>query len=99
MVGGIKVTETSSDLAIVASIVSSLRDKVVSQEAFFFGELGLNGEIRPVANGHARLNDAAKHGFKKAVIPKANAPKKAITGLEIHAVSTLSEALDILFVI
>lgn len=99
VVGGIRVTETSSDLAIVASIVSSLRNKVVAQDAFFFGELGLNGEIRPVANGHARLNDAAKHGFKKAVIPKANAPKKAITGLEIHGVSNLSEALDILFVI
>jgi DNA repair protein RadA/Sms len=97
VVGGIRVTETSSDLAIVASIVSSLRNKVVSQDAFFFGELGLNGEIRPVANGHARLNDAAKHGFKKAVIPKANAPKKPIAGLEIHAVSTLSEVLDILF--
>jgi DNA repair protein RadA/Sms len=99
VVGGIRVTETSSDLAIVASIVSSLRNKIVSQEAFFFGELGLNGEIRPVANGHARLNDAAKHGFKKAVIPKANAPKKAISGLEVYGVSTLTEALDILFVI
>ena len=64
---------------------------------FFFGELGLNGEIRPVANGHARLNDAAKHGFKKAVIPKANVPKKAIADLEIHGVSNLSEVLDILF--
>ena len=93
VVGGIRVTETSSDLAIVASIVSSLRNKVVSQEAFFFGELGLNA----VANGHARLNDAAKHGFKKAVIPKGNAPKKAIAGLEIHAVTTLTEMLNILF--
>lgn len=99
VVGGIRVTETSSDLAIIVSIVSSLRNKVVAQDAFFFGELGLNGEIRPVANGHARLNDAAKHGFKKAVIPKANAPKKAIAGLEIYGVSTLTEALDILFVI
>ena len=96
VVGGIKVTETSSDLAIVVGIVSSLRDKVIPHDAFFFGEIGLSGEIRPVANGHARLNDAAKHGFKKAVIPKANAPKTPVKGLEIHAVSTLSEALDIL---
>lgn len=96
VVGGIKVTETSSDLAIVVGVVSSLRDKVIPHDAFFFGEIGLSGEIRPVANGHARLNDAAKHGFKKAVIPKANAPKKAIEGLEIHGVSTLSEALGIL---
>jgi DNA repair protein RadA/Sms len=97
VVGGIRVSETSSDLAIVACIVSSLRNKVVSQEAFFFGELGLNGEIRPVANGHARLNDAAKHGFKKAVIPKANTPKNAIPGLTIYGVTTLMEMLDILF--
>ena len=95
VVGGIKVTETSSDLAIVVGIVSSLRNKVIAHDAFFFGEIGLNGEIRPVANGHARLNDAAKHGFKKAIIPKANAPKKPIEGLEIYPVSTLSEALGI----
>ncbi|MDP1773573.1 MAG: DNA repair protein RadA [Methylobacter sp.] len=96
VVGGIKVTETSSDLAIVVGVVSSLRDKVIPHDVFFFGEIGLSGEIRPVANGHARLNDAAKHGFKKAVIPKANVPKKSIDGLEIHGVSTLSEALGIL---
>ncbi len=95
VVGGIKVTETSSDLAIVISVVSSLRDKVVPHDMFFFGEIGLSGEIRPVANGHARLNDAAKHGFKKAVIPKANAPKTPIKGLEIRDVSTISEALDV----
>ncbi|MEY3189892.1 MAG: repair protein RadA repair protein Sms, partial [Pseudomonadota bacterium] len=94
--GGIKVTETSSDLAIVVGVVSSLKDKVIPHDVFFFGEIGLSGEIRPVANGHARLNDAAKHGFKKAVIPKANVPKTAIKGLEILGVSTLSEALVIL---
>ena len=96
VVGGIKVTETSSDLAIVIGVVSSLKDKVIPHDAFFFGEIGLSGEIRPVANGHARLNDAAKHGFKKAIIPKANVPKTPIKGLEIHGVSILSEALDIL---
>ncbi|HEY8157424.1 MAG TPA: DNA repair protein RadA [Methylobacter sp.] len=95
VVGGIKVTETSSDLAIVVGVVSSLKDKIIPHDAFFFGEIGLSGEIRPVANGHARLNDAAKHGFKKAVIPKANIPKKPIEGLEIHGVSMLSEALDV----
>ncbi|MDP2903492.1 MAG: DNA repair protein RadA [Methylovulum sp.] len=95
VVGGIKVTETGSDLAIVIGVVSSLRNKVIPQDMFFFGEIGLSGEIRPVANGHARLNDAAKHGFKKAVIPKANAPKHAIQGLQVHAVATLAEALDV----
>ena len=96
VVGGIKVTETSSDLAIVVGVVSSLKDKVIPHDVFFFGEIGLSGEIRPVANGHARLNDAAKHGFKKAVIPKANVPKTAIKGLDILGVSTLSEAVVIL---
>lgn len=96
VVGGIKVTETSSDLAIVVGVVSSLKDKVIPHDVFFFGEIGLSGEIRPVANGHARLNDAAKHGFKKAVIPKSNVPKAAIKGLQILGVSTLSEALSML---
>ncbi|MDO8938056.1 MAG: DNA repair protein RadA [Methylicorpusculum sp.] len=96
VVGGIKVTETSSDLAIVISIVSSLRDKIIPHNMLFFGELGLNGEIRPVANGYARLNDAAKHGFKAAVIPKANAPKKPIADLKIYPVATLSDALTVL---
>ncbi len=94
VVGGIKVTETASDLAILVSVVSSLKNKVIPHDVVFFGEIGLNGEIRPVANGFARLNEAAKHGFKKAVIPKANAPKVAINGLTISAVSTVSEALD-----
>jgi len=94
VVGGIKVTETASDLAILVGVVSSLKDKIIPHDVVFFGEIGLNGEIRPVANGHARLNEAAKHGFKKAVIPKANAPKERIKGLEISAVSTVSEALD-----
>jgi DNA repair protein RadA/Sms len=95
VVGGIKVSETSSDLAIVVGIVSSFRNKIVPHDTFFFGEIGLSGEIRPVANGQSRLNDAAKHGFKIAVIPKANVPKKRIEGLQIYPVTTLSEALDV----
>ncbi|MDD5275263.1 MAG: DNA repair protein RadA [Methylovulum sp.] len=96
VVGGIKVAETSSDLAIVVGVVSSLKNKVIPHSMFFFGEIGLAGEIRPVANGYARLNDAAKHGFTKAVIPKANAPKQPIEGLQIYAVATLSEALGVI---
>ena len=94
VVGGIKVSETASDLAIIVGVVSSLKDRVIPHEVVFFGEIGLNGEIRPVANGYARLNEAAKHGFKKAVIPKANAPKVPVKGLKICAVSTVAEALD-----
>lgn len=93
VVGGIKVSETASDLAILVGIISSLKDKKIPHHVVFFGEVGLNGEIRPVANGQARLNEVAKHGFKKAVIPTANAPKNAIKGLEISVVSNVSEAL------
>ncbi|MEO1880096.1 MAG: DNA repair protein RadA [Methylococcales bacterium] len=96
VVGGIKVTETASDLAIIVGVVSSLKDKAIPHDMVFFGEIGLNGEIRPVANGFARLNEAEKHGFKQAVIPKANAPKTKMKGLKIIAVSTVQEALAVL---
>lgn len=96
VVGGIKVTETGSDLAIVMGVVSSLKNRPIPQDALFFGELGLSGEIRPVANGHARLNDAAKHGFKKAVVAKGNAPKQKLPGLEVFAIGTLAAALTVL---
>lgn len=95
VVGGIKVTETSSDLAILLSIVSSLKNRPIAHDVFCFGEVGLNGEIRPVANGHARLNEASKHGFKRAIIPKANAPKEKLQGLTIHAVKNIAEALQV----
>jgi DNA repair protein RadA/Sms len=96
VVGGIKVTETSSDLAIMIGVVSSLKDTVIPYDVVFFGEVGLSGEIRPVANGHARLNEAAKHGFKRAVIPKANKPKQAVRGLTINAVANIQDALAVL---
>jgi DNA repair protein RadA/Sms len=96
VVGGIKITETSSDLAIVASVVSSLKNKVIPQQVLIFGELGLSGEIRAVGNGQARLGDAVKHGFKIAVIPKANAPKTLIAGMQVYAVATLAEALEVM---
>jgi DNA repair protein RadA/Sms len=96
VVGGIRITETSSDLAIVIGIVSSLKNKVIPRDVIFMGEIGLSGEIRPVANGQLRLSDAAKHGFKKAVIPKANIPKKPIDGLKIYPVMDLAESLEII---
>ncbi|MGR8929244.1 MAG: DNA repair protein RadA [Gammaproteobacteria bacterium] len=96
VVGGIKVSETSTDLAIVVGVVSSLKDKIIPYDTVFFGEVGLNGEIRPVANGHARLNEAAKHGFKRAVIPKGNKPRETIENLTIHAVSNIQETLTVL---
>jgi DNA repair protein RadA/Sms len=93
VVGGVRVTETSADLAVILAIVSSFQDKALNQELVVFGEVGLAGEIRPVPNGQQRLQEAAKHGFTRAIVPKANAPKQAIKGMQVIPVSRLSEAL------
>jgi DNA repair protein RadA/Sms len=96
VVGGVKVTETSADLPLLLAIVSSFKDRVLPRELVVFGEIGLAGEIRPVPSGQERLQEAAKHGFTRAIVPKANAPKQAIAGMQVIAVSKLSEALDAL---
>ena len=96
VVGGVRVNETSVDLALLLAIVSSLRDKPLPRDLVVFGEVGLAGEIRPVPNGQERLREAAKHGFKRAIIPKDNAPKAGIKGMELIAVSKLGEALNAL---
>lgn len=92
VVGGVKVSETGSDLALLAAVVSSLRDKVFDPETVIFGEVGLAGEIRPVQNGQERLKEAVKHGFKRAIVPFSNAPKLAID-MEIEPVKHLQEML------
>ncbi|RAU17373.1 DNA repair protein RadA [Nitrincola tibetensis] len=94
VVGGVKVLETSADLALLLAIVSSFRDQPLSQDLIVFGEVGLSGEIRPVPNGQERIREAAKHGFKRAIVPKANVPKEPIAGLQIIGVARLSDALD-----
>jgi len=94
IVGGVRITETAADLAVLLAVLSSLRDKTMAQDLVAFGEVGLAGEIRPVPNGQDRLREAAKHGFRCAIAPKANVPKKAIPGLEVIAVERLSDALD-----
>ncbi|PVY70387.1 DNA repair protein RadA/Sms [Tamilnaduibacter salinus] len=96
VVGGVKVTETSGDLALLAAIVSSFRDRTLPQDLVIFGEVGLSGEIRPVPSGQERIYEAAKHGFRHALAPKANAPRKAIDGMRVIPVTRLSEALDAL---
>lgn len=95
-VGGIRVNETSADLAVILGIVSSYRDVVIPHDLFVFGEVGLSGEIRPVPNGESRIQEAGKHGFKKAILPKANLPKRPPAGMEIIGVGTISETLDVL---
>lgn len=96
VVGGVKVLETGVDLALVLAIVSSINDKPLPADLVIFGELGLAGEIRPVPNGQERLREAAKHGFKRAVVPMANVPKSGIPGMQIQGVSKLSEALQVI---
>ena len=93
VVGGVKVNETSADLALLLAIVSSFRNRILSPELVVFGEVGLSGEIRPVPSGQERLYEAAKHGFKKAIVPFSNRPKSKLEGMEVIAVKNLSEAL------
>ncbi|MBV1919268.1 MAG: DNA repair protein RadA, partial [Pseudomonadales bacterium] len=94
VVGGVKVLETGSDMAVLVAVMSSLRNLALDNHLIVFGEVGLSGEIRPVPNGQDRLKEAAKHGFKRAIVPKANAPKDPIDGMEVVGVSWLSEALE-----
>lgn len=94
-VGGVKIAETAADLAVLLSVVSSLKEKPLPAKMIAFGEVGLTGEIRPVQNGQERLKEAVKHGFTHAVIPHANCPKKSISGLEIVGVKQLKDTLSI----
>jgi DNA repair protein RadA/Sms len=94
VVGGVRVSETAADLAVLLAVTSSFRDKPLPEQLIVFGEVGLSGELRPVPNGQERLQEAAKHGFRRAIIPTANQPKKALQGLEVTAVSRLSQLLD-----
>ncbi|MSR14684.1 MAG: DNA repair protein RadA [Gammaproteobacteria bacterium] len=93
IVGGVRVTETGGDLAVVMAVVSSLRDRPLKSDLVMFGEIGLAGEIRPVQGGLERLREAAKHGFKRAIVPKANVSKTSPEGIQVIGVSRLAEAL------
>ncbi|MFQ6023880.1 MAG: DNA repair protein RadA [Acidiferrobacterales bacterium] len=94
--GGMRITETAADLAVMVATVSSLGDRPVGRELIAFGEIGLAGELRPVQRGQERLREAAKLGFKCALIPAANRPKKADARIEVFPVKRLAEALEII---
>jgi DNA repair protein RadA/Sms len=96
VVGGVKVLETSADLAVLLAVVSSLQNRALPRELVVFGEVGLSGEIRPVPSGQERIAEAAKHGFTRAIVPRANAPKTSPRGMEVTPVDKLSDALDAL---
>lgn len=95
-VGGVKITEPAADLAVMLAIQSSLRGKPLPQGFIAFGEVGLAGEVRPAPKGQERLREAAKLGFSVAVVPRANAPKRAIEGMTIDAVERIDEAVELL---
>ncbi len=95
-VGGVRISEPAADLAVMLAITSSLRGRPLPKGFLAFGEVGLAGEVRPAPRGQERLKEAAKLGFSVAVVPKANAPKKPIEGLTIHAVERVEEALQVL---
>jgi DNA repair protein RadA/Sms len=93
VVGGIRVSEPAADLAVVLASLSSLRDQPFPADTVVFGELGLAGEVRPVPHGEERLREAAKHGFKRAIVPMANKPRDDI-GIKVIGVSRLQQAID-----
>ena len=95
-VGGVKITEPASDLAVLMAVASSLSDRPLPAGTVIFGEVGLTGEIRPIPRGQDRLKEAAKLGFSMAIIPKANAPKTPIEGLDVKAVDRLTDALAVI---
>jgi DNA repair protein RadA/Sms len=96
-VGGIEIHETAWDLPVVIALASSLRDAALPAHLVAFGELGLTGEVRPVPYGDERLREAQAQGFKVALVPRDNAPRKPPAGLTVHAVSTVAEALAAAF--
>ena len=96
VVGGIRITETSADLAIVAAVRSTLGTRPVDRGLVVFGEVGLAGEIRPVAGGEDRVREAAKHGFSRAIVPSANVPRHGPRGIEVIGVGRVERALELI---
>ena len=97
VVGGLKIAETSADLPTLLAVVSSFREKPCRADLVSFGELGLAGEVRPVRFGEERIAAAAKQGFKLALVPRLNVPRKKPQGIEVIGVSRLSEAIEVVF--
>jgi DNA repair protein RadA/Sms len=94
VVGGIEISETAWDLPVLVALASSLNDRAVASHLVVFGEIGLTGEVRPVAYGDERLKEAQAQGFRSAIVPKDNAPRRAPAGMNVIGVSRISEALE-----
>jgi DNA repair protein RadA/Sms len=97
VVGGVRIVETAADLPVLLAALGSLRDRPLPRDMVSFGEVGLAGEIRPVPYGEERLREAAKHGFRRAIVPAANAPRAGLEGLEVVPVKRLGEAIEAAF--
>ncbi len=95
-VGGVRIAEPAADLAVSLAVVSSLTDRPIPAKVAVFGEVGLAGEVRPAPRGQERLREAAKLGFEKIIVPRANHPKAKISGLEVLAVERVDQAVQLL---
>jgi DNA repair protein RadA/Sms len=93
VVGGMQITDTGWDLPVVLALASSLKDRPLDRSLIAFGELGLTGEVRPVAYGEERLREAQKQGFRRAIVPRDNAPRRPLEGLEVRLVTRVDDAL------
>ena len=92
-VGGVRIAEPAADLAVLLAVNSSFKNKPLPAKSIVFGEVGLAGEVRPVQRGQERIREAAKLGFRSILIPKANAPKQKVDGIEVVAVARVADAL------
>ena len=95
VVGGVRIAETSADLAIMVAVNSTLSARPVDRNVVMFGEVGLAGEIRPVPGGEERVREAAKHGFSRALVPAANVPRRMPGGIEVIGVERVERAFDL----
>jgi len=94
VVGGIEIGETSADLPVLIALTSSLKGQPLPAQLVAFGEIGLTGEVRPVAYGDERLREAQAQGFRLAIVPQANAPRTPPSGVRVIAVTRIAEALE-----
>ena len=94
VVGGLQIEDTATDLPLALALASSLRDRALPEGLVAFGEIGLTGEVRPVAYGEERLREAARQGFRQALVPKDNVPRKPLEGIGVRGVARLAEALE-----
>jgi len=94
VVGGVRILETAADLPVVIAVLSSFKNKKLPPDWIIFGEIGLSGELRPVPNGQERLKEASKHGFKKAIVPKANCSQKLVGKLQVIPMNSLEDVLE-----